>query len=99
MIPMASRSSNARTGESGILWQFLAGVFKRTEGRYGYHRGKDNRTAVAVAGATASQRLCCEGPRGQPPVFRESARYPAGRDMVRKELQRRDAAGGRVLSH
>ena len=59
----------------------------------------DQRLVVAAAVAPAPQRLRREGPRGQPPVFRGSARHSAGRDLVRKEFQRRFAARGRVLPH
>ena len=66
----------------------VVAIAAREEG-HGYDRGYDHRAAVATAVTPASSCLRRARPRGQPPLLRGSARDPAGRDLVREELQRR----------
>src|SRR6516225_9366297 len=58
-----------------------------------------NPAAVPPAVAVAPSRLCRARPRGEPPLLRGSPRDPAGRDLVREELQQRAQQGDRVLPY
>src|SRR4051794_19945752 len=73
-----------------------------TGGGDGHARAEDcgePEPVEALAGAAAPSRLCGEGPRGQPPLSRGSARDSASGDLVREVDQQRDRAGDRVLPH
>src|SRR5215469_7530755 len=58
-----------------------------------------NPALVTLAVAPAPSCLCRARPRGEPPLFRGSAGDPAGRDLVREELQQRAREGDRFLPH
>src|SRR6516162_4831460 len=70
----------------------------REEGN-GYDRAEDRRASVALAVTLASSRLRRTRPRDEPPRLRESPRDPAGRDLMREELQQRAQQGDRVLPY
>src|SRR6516165_3314843 len=89
---MAASLDGSWTGDSmgrALLLSSLRRVcFRYPPPGKGERHGTDP-ALVTLAVAPAPSRLCRARPRGKPAFLRGSARHPAGRDLVREELQQR----------
>src|SRR6516164_5420803 len=99
---MAASLDGSWTGDSmgrALLLSSLRRVCYRYPPPGKGERHGTNPAAVPPAVAVAPSRLCRARPRGEPPLLRGSPRDPAGRDLVREELQQRAQQRDRFLPH